>query len=326
MGDGVRVLITGGAGFIGSAVARQFIGSTEHDVAVVDNLSYASNRESLAAVADSDRFRFEKVDIREGEKIASILTDFRPDSVLHLAAESHVDRSVDAPLAFVDTNLSGTAVLLEAVRAHWGARGEQSNFRFVHVSTDEVYGSLGPKGYFNEDSHYRPNSPYAASKAGSDHLVRAWHRTYGMPVIVTNCSNNLGPFQFPEKLIPLIISKSLAGEPLPIYGTGGNVRDWLYVEDHADALRLILARGSIGETYAIGGENERTNLDVVRTICAIMDELLPDSPHRPHAEKITFVTDRPGHDARYAIDSRKLRQTLGWVPRETFDSALRKTV
>lgn len=324
----MKILITGGAGFIGSAVVRQFITATDATVVNVDKLTYAGNLESVAEVANSPRYHFERVDICDAPAVQRLFAYYQPDAVMHLAAESHVDRSIDGPAQFIETNILGTYTLLEAARNYWqGLPGAaQARFRFHHISTDEVYGSLGADGYFTEETPYQPNSPYSASKAASDHLVRAWHHTYGLPAVTTNCSNNYGPYHFPEKLIPLVIIKALRGEALPIYGQGDNVRDWLYVEDHACALRLVLAQGRLGETYNIGGHNERTNLEVVKTICLHLDELVPDSRFAPHASLITFVADRPGHDKRYAIDAGKLERELGWRPAETFESGLRKTV
>ena len=328
MAKPMKIIVTGGAGFIGSAVIRYLIRSTDTTVINLDKLTYAGNLDSLAEVADSPRYHFEKVDLCHGDAVQGVFSRYRPDAVIHLAAETHVDRSIDSPGPFVETNVVGTYTLLEAARAHWnGLDGTaRAAFRFHHISTDEVYGSLGPKGLFTEDSRYRPNSPYAASKASSDHMARAWYHTYGLPVIITNCSNNYGPYQFPEKLIPLLIQNGVAGKPLPLYGKGDNVRDWLYVDDHAEALYKVLTEGRPGETYNIGGHNERTNLEVVHALCALLDELAPDSGHRPHASLITFVTDRPGHDRRYAIDATKLQRELGWTPRESFESGLRKTV
>jgi len=322
------IVATGGAGFIGSAVVRYLIGSTATTVVNIDKLTYAGNLESLVDVSGDPRYRFERVDICDFEAIRAVFARHRPDAVLHLAAESHVDRSIDGPRVFVDTNVVGTYTLLEVSRAYWEdlEPAAKSGFRFHHVSTDEVYGSLPPEGLFTEETPYHPNSPYSASKASSDHLVRAWHHTYGLPVLITNCSNNYGPYQFPEKLIPVIILNAVAGKPLPIYGTGDNVRDWLYVDDHANALYSVLTRGKVGETYNIGGHNERTNLDVVRSICALLDELCPNSPFRPHDSLISFVTDRLGHDKRYAIDASKIHRELDWKPSETFESGLRKTV
>ncbi len=324
----MKILITGGAGFIGSAVVRQFINESEATVINVDKLTYAGNLESVAEAATSPRYHFEQVDICDVPALRRLFTQYQPDAVMHLAAESHVDRSIDGPAQFVETNIIGTYTLLEAARAYWaGLPGDRKQaFRFHHISTDEVYGSLGAEGFFTEETPYQPNSPYSASKASSDHLVRAWHHTYGLPVVTTNCSNNYGPYHFPEKLIPLVIIKALRGEPLPVYGKGDNIRDWLYVDDHARALRLVLEKGRLGETYNIGGHNERTNLQVVQGICGLLDELVPGSPHAPHAKLISFVTDRPGHDQRYAIDAGKIERELGWRPRESFESGLRKTV
>ncbi|MBI5436552.1 MAG: dTDP-glucose 4,6-dehydratase [Nitrosomonadales bacterium] len=320
------ILITGGAGFIGSAVIRQLIAETAVTVINVDKLTYAGNLQSLSSVADSPRYCFEHVDICDTTEIARLFREHRPDAVMHLAAESHVDRSISGPAAFIETNIVGTYTLLEAAREYWsGLPAERKNaFRFHHISTDEVYGSLGDNGFFTEDTAYQPNSPYSASKASSDHLVRAWHHTYGLPVVTTNCSNNYGPCQFPEKLIPLMILNACNGKPLPIYGKGDNIRDWLYVDDHARALRLVLERGRLGETYNIGGWNEKTNLEVVQAICAILDELHPQG--KPHASLITYVQDRPGHDRRYAIDASKIANELGWKPQKTFETGLRKTV
>jgi dTDP-glucose 4,6-dehydratase len=324
----VKILITGGAGFIGSAVVRQFIAETDAAVVNVDKLTYAGNLDSVAEAVHSPRYHFEHVDICNAPAVQRLFAQYRPDAVMHLAAESHVDRSIDGPSQFIETNILGTYTLLEVARNYWqGLEGAaRARFRFHHISTDEVYGTLGADGYFSEETPYQPNSPYSASKAASDHLVRAWHHTYGLPTLTTNCSNNYGPYHFPEKLIPLVIIKALRGEPLPIYGKGDNIRDWLYVEDHARALRLVLEKGRLGETYNIGGHNERSNLEVVRAICALLDELLPTSPFAPHSSLITFVADRPGHDKRYAIDAGKLERELGWRPAETFESGLRKTV
>jgi dTDP-glucose 4,6-dehydratase len=322
-----RFLVTGGAGFIGSAFVRHAVAATDHHVLVVDKLTYAGNLDSLTPVKDHPRFRFIRADIADPAAMKAALADFQPDVILHLAAESHVDRSIDAPAAFVETNVVGTFVLLQQALGYWRAlpKAKANGFRFHHVSTDEVFGSLGAHGHFSEDSHYRPNSPYAASKAASDHLVRAWHHTYGLPVLISNCSNNFGPCHFPEKLIPLIILNALDGKPLPVFGKGENVRDWLYVEDHARALLLIAERGRVGDSYNVGANCERSNIAVVRAICALMDELAPDAVG-PRARLITFVADRPGHDLRYAMDARKLRAELGWTPQETFESGLRKTV
>lgn len=318
--------VTGGAGFIGSALVRQLIGETESTVVNVDKLTYAGNLSSLAAARHHPRHHFAQVDICDAETIRHLFDRFRPDAVYHLAAESHVDRSIDGPVEFIQSNVVGTFTLLQESLRYWRSLDAeaQRRFRFLHVSTDEVYGSLGAEGLFTETTPYDPSSPYSASKAGSDHLARAWHRTYGLPVIVTNCSNNYGPYQFPEKLIPLMIRKALEGAPLPVYGKGDNVRDWLYVDDHARALRLVCERGRPGETYNVGGQNERQNIEVVRTICALLDEFRPTTA--PHAGLISFVTDRPGHDHRYAIDATKLRTELGWTARENFESGLRRTV
>ncbi len=324
----MKILITGGAGFIGSAVVRQLITESEATVINVDKLTYAGNLESVAEVATNPRYHFERVDICDAPALQRLFTQYQPDAVMHLAAESHVDRSIDGPAQFIETNIIGTYTLLEAAREYWAAlpADRKQGFRFHHISTDEVYGSLGAEGFFTEETPYQPNSPYSASKASSDHLVRAWHHTYGLPVVTTNCSNNYGSYHFPEKLIPLVIIKALRGEPLPVYGKGDNIRDWLYVDDHARALRLVLEKGRLGETYNIGGHNERTNLEVVQAICTLLDELVPGSSHAPHAKLITFVTDRPGHDRRYAIDAGKIERELGWRPHETFESGLRKTV
>lgn len=321
-----KILITGGAGFIGSAVVRQFIQQTDCSVVNVDKLTYAGNLQSLASVSGNPRYRFEQVDICDADELARVFRQHQPDAVMHLAAESHVDRSISGPAAFIETNIVGTYTLLETARAYWNQldAARKTAFRFHHISTDEVYGSLGETGLFTEETAYQPNSPYSASKASSDHLVRAWHHTYGFPVVTTNCSNNYGPFHFPEKLIPLMILNAINGKPLPVYGDGGNVRDWLYVDDHARALRLVLARGALGETYNVGGNSERTNLHVVQTLCAILDELRPQNA--PHDRLISFVADRPGHDRRYAIDASKIKRELGWEPQETFESGLRKTV
>ena len=324
----MRILVTGGAGFIGSAVIRHIVADTDWSVAHVDKLTYAGNLESLGEAGTSNRHRHYKVDICDRSGLDAIFREQRPDAVLHLAAESHVDRSIDGAAPFIHTNLVGTYTLLEATLAHWRTldEGARARFRFQHISTDEVFGSLGATGRFAETTPYQPNSPYSASKAGSDHLVRAWGHTYGLPTLATNCSNNYGPHHFPEKLIPLVIIRALRGEPLPVYGRGENVRDWLHVEDHARALTLVLTKGRAGETYNIGADSERTNLDVVRAICTLLDELVPTSPHRPHDRLIAFVTDRPGHDQRYAIDASKIRKELGWQPRWTFDEGLRSTV
>ena len=324
----MKILVTGGAGFIGSAVVRQLIRETDHEVVNVDKLTYAGNLESLAEAGESSRHHFEQVDICDADAVAAVFEKHRPDAVMHLAAESHVDRSIDGPGAFIQTNVVGTFTLLHAARAYWSALDAEAKaaFRFHHISTDEVYGSLGATGYFTEETPYDPRSPYSASKAASDHLARAWHETYGLPTLVTNCSNNYGPYHFPEKLIPLVILNAKAGKPLPVYGKGDNIRDWLYVDDHARALRLVLEKGKPGETYNIGGHNERTNLDVVKGICRLLDELVPGSPHVPHENLIKFVADRPGHDQRYAIDAGKIERELGWTPAETFETGLRRTV
>jgi dTDP-glucose 4,6-dehydratase len=324
------VLVTGGAGFIGSEVVRQYITETDLTVVNVDKLTYAGNLESLQAVADSSRYHFEPVDICDAAKVKRLFEQYQPDAIMHLAAESHVDRSIDGPAEFIHTNITGTYTLLEAARSHWNGLNDDAKqaFRFHHISTDEVYGSLGDEGMFTEETAYAPNSPYSASKASSDHLVRAWFHTYDMPVVTTNCSNNYGHYQFPEKLIPLVTLNALAGKPLPIYGKGEQVRDWLHVADHARALRLVLEKGTPGEVYNIGGHNEKQNIEVVKTICAILDELAPNRPNgiSCYEDLITYVTDRPGHDQRYAIDAGKIERELGWTPDETFESGIRKTV
>jgi dTDP-glucose 4,6-dehydratase len=323
-----RYLITGGAGFIGSAVVRRLIRDTSHHVLVVDKLTYAGNLDSLASVANSSRYAFIRCDISDGAHMRVIIERFEPDVIMHLAAESHVDRSIDGPGEFVQTNVVGTFVLLQESLRYWRSLSAERRaaFRFQHISTDEVFGSLGPEGFFHETYPYQPNSPYSASKAASDHFVRAWHHTYGLPTLITNCSNNYGPYHFPEKLIPLIILNALEGKPLPVYGTGENVRDWLYVEDHAAALLTVAEHGCTGESYAIGGWNERQNIEVVKAVCGLLDELAPDPGVGPREALITYVTDRPGHDLRYAIDASKIEQELGWRPAETFESGLRKTV
>jgi dTDP-glucose 4,6-dehydratase len=322
----MRIIVTGGAGFIGSAVCRHLITKTDAHVVNLDKLTYAGNLESLRSVSGSSRYRFTKVDICDEASVRNVFDEVSPDAVLHLAAESHVDRSITGSRSFIDTNIVGTYTMLEAARRYWSTLSgvAKDKFRFLHVSTDEVYGSLGAEGLFQESTAYDPSSPYAASKAASDHLAVAWHRTYGLPVVVSNCSNNYGPFHFPEKLIPLMILNALEGKPLPVYGDGSNVRDWLYVEDHAKALYLILQRGVPGETYNVGGRNERTNLQVVQDICTALDELRPGGGS--HSRYITYVTDRPGHDHRYAIDASKLERELGWRAEETFASGLSKTV
>lgn len=319
----MKLLVTGGAGFIGSAVVRLAL-QREHAVVNVDALTYAACLDNLNDVADMPDYTFEQADIRDGKALAQIFADHRPDAVLHLAAESHVDRSIDGPGAFIDTNVTGTFTLLQAARSYWEAHGRQTGFRFHHVSTDEVYGSLGAEGHFTEDTAYAPNSPYSASKAASDHLVRAWGETYGLPVLITNCSNNYGHHHFPEKLIPVVILNALAGKPIPVYGTGENVRDWLYVDDHADALLTVLTKGTLGRTYNIGGNAEARNIDLVRQICTLLDELQPAD--HPYSDLITFVEDRPGHDARYAIDASRIREELGWQPSMTLEEGLRHTV
>ena len=322
------VMVTGGAGFIGSALVRHIIRSSESTVVTVDSLTYAGTLEALAEVESHPRHHFARADIRDSAGITSLLQRYQPQAIMHLAAETHVDRSIGDPLPFVQTNVVGTAVLLEAARGYWNglAEAEREAFRFHHVSTDEVFGSLGAEGRFDEESPYRPNSPYSASKASADHLVRAWRHTYGLPVLVTNCSNNYGPFQYPEKLIPVLILNAIAGKPLPVYGTGENVRDWLHVDDHADALWTVLRHGRVGETYNVGADSQRTNLEIVRLLCELLDDLLPASPYRPHADLIRFVEDRPGHDWRYAIDAEKLRAELGWRPRHSLESGLRGTL
>jgi len=326
----MKIFVTGGAGFIGSAVIRHLINFTSDKVVNIDKLTYAGNLESLASVSDNERYHFEQVDICDASRIDELFIKYRPDAVMHLAAESHVDRSIDGPAAFIETNIIGTYILLEAARKYWLTLNDagKTTFRFHHISTDEVYGSLGKEGFFTEESRYEPNSPYSASKASSDHLVRAWHATYGLPIIITNCSNNYGPYQFPEKLIPLMILNAIEGKTLPIYGKGDQIRDWLYVDDHARALYKVVTEGAVGETYNIGGHNEKTNLEVVHTLCSILDELVPNHPGgiNKYSELITHVADRPGHDLRYAIDSTKTKQQLGWVPDETFETGIRKTV
>ncbi|WP_027896839.1 dTDP-glucose 4,6-dehydratase [Zestomonas thermotolerans] len=327
-----RILVTGGAGFIGSAVIRHLIENTCHEVANLDKLTYAGNLESLSSIANSPRYRFYQVDICDAVALDKAFGEFQPTAVMHLAAESHVDRSIDGPADFIQTNIVGTYTLLEAARRYWNTlEGEaKAAFRFHHISTDEVYGDLeGTDDLFTETTPYAPSSPYSASKASSDHLVRAWHRTYGLPAIVTNCSNNYGPYHFPEKLIPHMILNALHGKPLPVYGDGSQIRDWLYVEDHARALVEVVTRGKVGETYNIGGHNEKRNLEVVETICDLLDEMHPwndGGQKRSYRELITFVKDRPGHDRRYAIDASKIARELGWKPQETFESGIRKTV
>lgn len=332
LGMSLRILITGGAGFIGSAVVRHLIKDTDHEVANLDKLTYAGNLESLGAAVESERYRFYQVDIGDAPTLDSVFEEFKPTAVMHLAAESHVDRSIDGPGDFIHTNIVGTYALLESARRYWNALSAslKESFRFHHISTDEVFGDLhGTDDLFIESTPYAPSSPYSASKASSDHLVRAWRRTYGLPTLVTNCSNNYGPYHFPEKLIPHMILNALAGKSLPVYGDGTQVRDWLYVEDHARALVEVMTRGQVGETYNIGGHNEKRNLDVVNCICDLLDEMIPRGVTQDEAsyrELITFVKDRPGHDVRYAIDASKIERELGWKPRETFESGLRKTV
>lgn len=327
----MRILITGGAGFIGSALVRHLLNETDHEVLNLDKLTYAGNLESLASIEDHPRYRFLKADIADSEAVSRALAQFQPDAIMHLAAESHVDRSIDGPAAFIQTNIVGTYALLESTRAYWSSLDAERKaaFRFHHISTDEVYGDLhGVDDLFTETTPYAPSSPYSASKAASDHLVRAWHRTYGLPVLLTNCSNNYGPYHFPEKLIPLMILNALEGKPLPVYGDGLQVRDWLFVEDHARALVEVVTRGQVGETYNIGGHNEQKNIEVVRSICALLEELAPAKPAgvARFEDLITHVKDRPGHDLRYAIDAGKVERELGWKPQETFHSGLRKTV
>ena len=319
----MKILVTGGMGFIGSAVVRLAV-SRGHEVINLDAMTYAACEANVAQVATSNLYSFEQADIRDPGRLDQIFATHRPDAVMHLAAESHVDRSIDGPSDFVQTNITGTFNMLEAARAYWQVAGRPAGFRFHHISTDEVFGSLGEVGKFTEDTPYDPRSPYSASKAASDHLVRAWGETYGLPVVLTNCSNNYGPYHFPEKLIPVVILNALAGRPIPVYGQGKNIRDWLFVEDHADALLLVLAKGAIGRSYNIGGENEAQNIEIVRKICALLDEMSPSGA--PHARLITYVTDRPGHDLRYAIGPARIRTELGWRPSVTLDEGLRRTV
>ena len=325
----MKLLITGGAGFIGSAVIRHIIQNTENEILNIDKLTYAGNLESLKEIEQDLKYQFKQIDICDTEQITAAIEEFQPNAIMHLAAESHVDRSIDGPAAFIQTNIVGTYTLLEAARKYWVNLDENAkqNFRFHHISTDEVYGDLeGTTDLFTEMTSYAPSSPYSASKASSDHLVRAWHRTYNLPVIVTNCSNNYGPYHFPEKLIPLVILNALDAKPLPVYGNGQQIRDWLFVEDHACALYKVVTEGVVGETYNIGGHNEKQNIEVVRTICKILDELKPQVGGQLYESLITFVKDRPGHDLRYAIDATKIKNELGWIPTETFETGIRKTV
>ncbi|STX27701.1 dTDP-D-glucose 4,6-dehydratase [Legionella beliardensis] len=326
----MKILVTGGAGFIGSALIRYIITNTDDSVINVDKLTYAANLQALASIDKSSRYTFERADIADADEMTRIFMTYKPDAVMHLAAESHVDRSINGPAAFIHTNIIGTYTLLEAVRQYWQSLDEPQKqaFRFHHISTDEVYGDLEEKDdAFTETTPYAPSSPYSASKASSDHLVKAWHRTYGLPILITNCSNNYGPFQFPEKLIPLVILNALAGKPIPVYGLGTQIRDWLYVEDHASALYEVITRGKVGEAYNIGGHNEKKNIDVIYTICSLLEELVPQKPGVTYyTNLINYVQDRPGHDQRYAINASKIKQELGWVPKETFESGIRKTV
>ena len=326
----MKIAITGGAGFIGSALIRFLINETEHEVINVDKLTYAGNLESLDSVSGNERYTFEQVDVCNSSEVARVFSEYNPDAIMHLAAESHVDRSIDGPAEFIQTNIVGTYVLLEEAKKYWSALSDdkKSSFRFHHISTDEVYGDLEDGEFFYETTPYAPSSPYSASKASSDHLVRAWNRTFGLPVVITNCSNNYGPYHFPEKLVPLMILNAVEGKPLPVYGDGSQIRDWLYVEDHAKALYTVVSKGEVGETYNIGGYNEKKNLEVVEAICSLLEELHPEKP--PGIDKYTdlikYVTDRPGHDVRYAIDATKITSELGWKPEETFESGIRKTV
>jgi dTDP-glucose 4,6-dehydratase len=324
----MKIIITGGAGFIGSSLTRLLLSNSEHEVLVLDKLTYAGNLDSLAPVQSEEGYRFSQTDICDQSALKSVYEDFKPDAIMHLAAESHVDRSIDGPGEFIQTNIVGTSTLLQVTLSYWKSLTleQQNKFRFHHISTDEVYGELGATGLFTETTPYSPNSPYSASKASSDHLVRAWHHTYGLPVLITNCSNNYGPYHFPEKLIPLVILNALDGKALPVYGKGEQVRDWLYVDDHARALRIVLEKGQVGQTYNIGGHNEKQNIEVVKAICQHLDELRPREDGKAYEQQITFVQDRPGHDLRYAIDASKIQRELGWTPSETFESGLRKTV
>lgn len=324
----MNIIITGGAGFIGSTLIRHIIKNTNHQVVNVDKLTYAGHLESLEEITKSERYSFEKVDICDSKEIKRIFQQYKPDAIMHLAAESHVDRSIDGSAEFIRTNIVGTHTLLEEAKEYWKSlEGEsKKNFRFLHISTDEVYGALGDTGFFTEDTPYDPRSPYSSSKASSDHLVRAWFHTYGLPTLITNCSNNYGPYQFPEKLIPVVILKALQGKEIPVYGKGENVRDWLYVDDHAKALLTVLLNGKPGETYNVGGHNEKKNIDVVNTICSTLDKLSPKPNGESYKSQITFVTDRPGHDFRYAIDASKIDNELGWKPEETFESGMLKTI
>ena len=324
----MRIFVTGGAGFIGSALVRHLIENSEHEVLNFDKLTYAGTLTTVARVADSNRYRFVQGDICDADAVRAAIAEFKPDVITHLAAESHVDRSIDGPGAFVQTNVVGTYVMLAEARAYWLGLDDAAKaaFRFHHISTDEVYGSLGDTGLFTEETPYDPRSPYSASKAGSDHLVSAWGHTFGLPVLITNCSNNYGPYHFPEKLVPLMIAKALDGEPLPVYGAGDQVRDWLFVEDHVRALQTVFERGAVGRTYNVGGHNEKQNIEVVHTVCAILDRLRPREDGRSYAEQITSVADRPGHDKRYAIDASRINDELGWRPQETFETGIEKTV
>jgi dTDP-glucose 4,6-dehydratase len=324
----MRIFVTGGAGFIGSALVRHLIGHTDHQVLNFDKLTYAGTLTTVETVADSERYRFVQGDICDADAVRAAIAEFKPDVITHLAAESHVDRSIDGPGAFIQTNVVGTFVMLSEARAYWLGLDDAARaaFRFHHISTDEVYGSLGDAGLFTEETPYDPRSPYSASKAGSDHLVSAWGHTYGLPVLITNCSNNYGPYHFPEKLVPLMIAKALDGEALPVYGKGDQVRDWLFVEDHVRALQAVFERGEVGRTYNVGGFNEKQNIEVVHTICAILDRLRPRADGKSYAEQITSVADRPGHDKRYAIDASRINAELGWHPEETFETGIEKTV